>query len=349
MMDWDAVFQTRILPSYGVLTGGAATPRWVFVCGQPGSGKSTHIDKLCNLLGPDRTQRICGDALRDCLPELFGDPDDPDVKPLIDTYRSTVQQSYVDRLVERAVGLRAHVVWERPMTSHTLGIAAVARGLGYRVECAILAVPLLESWMATLRRETALAETHGRVPLRVGWDRQIDSFSRWPALLARAEDSHAFDEIRVIGRNGQVFFENRLEAGDGPPRWAETPFAFESLVVERLHPRAPAEVDRLVADWQALRADPALAFRNHDPWPWARFLAFGDQIQALRDDPATGFDLNTPAESADPRAAPGWIARLQADLADALASPEAEGLKTLAPRADRLLALVAQVAGQPTR
>ncbi|WP_313668763.1 hypothetical protein [Sandarakinorhabdus sp.] len=40
---------------------------------------------------------------------------------------------------------------------------------------------------------------------------------------------------------------------------------------------------------------------------------------------------------------------IRADLTAAAESPEAEGLKTLAPRADRLLALVAQIAGQPTR
>jgi hypothetical protein len=127
-----------------------------------------------------------------------------------------------------------------------------------------------------------------------------------------------------------------------------SPFAFESLMVERLHPRNSGQIDALLATWQTLRSHPDLAFRNHSEWPWADITApWGKGCRRVRDDPATGFDLNDPAASPDPRAALGWIARLQADLAAALASPEATGLNTLAPRADRLLTLVRNLTGQP--
>jgi hypothetical protein len=43
------------------------------------------------------------------------------------------------------------------------------------------------------------------------------------------------------------------------------------------------------------------------------------------------------------------IIRPRSDLDVALSAPEAEGLKTLAPRAKPLVSLVSQIAGQPTR
>ena len=343
-LDWDAIFTGRILPGQGVRRGGLEQPHFVLVCGQPGSGKSTLIDPLCESLGPDQTQRISGDTLRDDLPEVYANPDDPVARELADIYVRNIQQTYVDALMDHAMALRAHVVWERPMPAQTLVLAAAARALGYRVECRILAVPLLESWLATLQRETQ--PVPDQIPRRIPWTRQQDSYARWPACLARAEDTLAFDALSVIGRDGQVYFENHLIHDDGPPRWANPAFGFESLMVERLQARSPARIDRLLSDWQALPADVLATASAQD---WSGHAALGAALQALRDDPSAAFDLNTPGASPSPDAALAWVARLRADLAAVLTNPEAEGLKTLAPRSERLLALVAQIAGQPTR
>ena len=228
-----------------------------------------------------------------------------------------------------------------------LSLGLAARAFGYRTECIVLAVPADDSWLSVLTRETSTAEKENRVPTRVRWDRLLESCNRWPAFMARAEDQHAFDELRVVNRNAEVLFENRLAPNADPPRWENTPFAFESVIVERLQPRSPAQIDALLSTWQALRSHPDLAFCNHAEWPWADIAALGQRLQAMRDDPATGFDLNDPTASPDPHAARGWITHLQTDLTAALANPEAEGLKTLAPRAERLLSLVRNLTGQP--
>ena len=347
-MDWDAIYTTRILPDLGVRRGGIASPRLVFVCGQPGSGKSTTISRLLAELGPDQTQLISADRMADHLPEIFADDADPAAKPLAEVFDTKAHRAYVDALFDHAATLRAHVIWERPFPGLALSLGLAARAFGYRTECVVLAVPADESWLSVLTRETSLAEKEKHIPTRVRWDRLLESCNSWPAFLAKAEDQHAFDEIRVVNRNAEVLFENRLTPNADTPRWENTPFAFESLMVERLQPRSPSQLATLLATWQALRSHPDLAFLNHAEWPWADIAALGQRLQAMQDDPATGFDLNDPAASPDPSAASGWITRLQTDLTDALACPEAEGLKTLAPRAERLLTLVRNLTGQPT-
>ena len=346
-MDWDAIYKTRILPDLGARRGGIPSPRLVFVCGQPGSGKSTTISHLLVQLGPDQTQLISADRMADHLPEIFADDADPAAKPLAELFDTRAHKAYVDALFNHAANLRAHVIWERPFPGLALSLGLAARAYGYRTECVVLAVPAEESWLSVLTRETGRAKTENRVPARVRWDRLLASCNDWPAFLAKAEDQHAFDEVRVVNRDAEVLFENRLVPNADPPHWENTPFAFESLMVERLQPRSPAQIDALLATWQTLRNHPELAFRNHAEWPWADIAALGQRLQTLRDDPATGFDLNDPAASPNPRAALGWIARLQADLTAALASPEAKGLKTLTPRAERLLTLVRNLTGQP--
>lgn len=347
-MDWDAIYTTRILPDLGVRRGGIPSPRLVFVCGQPGSGKSTTISHLLAQLGPDQTQLISADRMADHLPEIFADDADPAVKPLAELFDTQAHKAYVDALFDHASSLRAHVIWERPFPGLALSLGLAARAFGYRTECVVLAVPADDSWLSVLTRETSLAEKENRVPARVRWNRLLESCNSWPGFLAKAEDQHAFDEIRVVNRNTEVLFENRLAPNADPPRWENTPFAFESLMVERLQPRSPTQLATLLATWQALRSHPDLAFHNQAEWPWADITALGQRLQTLRDDPAAGFDLNDPAASPEPRAALGWITRLQADLTAALASPEAEGLKTLALRAERLLKLVRNLTSQPT-
>lgn len=258
-MDWDAIYTTRILPDLGVRRGGIPSPRLVFVCGQPGSGKSTIISRLLAELGPDQTQLISADRMADHLPEIFADDADPAAKPLVETFDTQAHKAYVDALFDHAATLRAHVIWERPFPGLAVSLGLAARAFGYRTECIVLAVPADESWLSVLTRETSIAEKENRVPARVRWDRLLESCNRWPAFLAKAEDQHAFDEIRVVNRNAEVLFENRLAPNADQPRWENTPFAFESLMVERLQPRSPSQLATLLATWQALRSNPDLA------------------------------------------------------------------------------------------
>ncbi|MBA3910435.1 MAG: hypothetical protein C0524_11260 [Rhodobacter sp.] len=322
------------MPALGVPGGGAEGLRWIFVCGQPGSGKSTLIRQLAAELGPVRTQEISSDALADLLPEIYADPDDPDVQGARDAYQSGIRQSHIDALIERAVDLGVHVILGRPTPTNTAELAVIARTLGCRVECVVFAVPLVDSWLATLCRETGVVASKGVVPRRVAWVNQCVTYSRWPAFLARAEDQVAFDEIRIIDREGETFF---------------TPFAFEFLMVERLHPRTAAQIEGLLADWEALRAHPDIAFRNLEAWPYASMVKVGQQMQAMRDDPGAAFDLNNPPKSRDQQAAAAWIARLHGEVDAVLNSPEAEGQTSLAGRCDRFVVLVERVAVQPTR
>lgn len=125
--------------------------------------------------------------------------------------------------------------------------------------------------------------------------------------------------------------------------WQAEPFAVESLLVERARPRSDAALAALLADWTALHQ--TIAAENQPAWPPQDLHAFDRHLRDLLADPASRFDLTNP----DPAAAPGWIARLTADLAAVRASPEVNAQPGLAPRADRLIALVSQLCGQPTR
>lgn len=341
---WDELFADRILPRLGVSRGGVSRPRWIFVCGQPGAGKSTLIRQLLAELGPDRTQLISSDALHDLLPELFGE-DDPDPATLArrEAFTQGIRQSWFDALVDRAVALGAHLIWERPVPTDMAEVAILARAMGYQVDCTVLAVPLLDSWLASLQRETAPDLPANRVPSRIDWSRLQTAYSRWPAFLAQVEDRVSFDRLQIVGRDGQPRFENRgLQKGD-LRRWQDPPFAVESLLVERLAPYVPGQIEALLNLWNDLRAHPDIAFRNHAAWPHASILAAGDMLGRLASDPSASFDLGRASETPNPQAAQGWIDRLRAEAAAALALPDAPA--TLAPRIDRLLALVSQLAG----
>jgi hypothetical protein len=141
-----------------------------------------------------------------------------------------------------------------------------------------------------------------------------------------------------------VLFANRALQTADRRQWQDPPFAVESLMVERLAPRAPGEVHALLALWDDLRRHPDIAFRNHAAWPHASILAAGQALRQLNGDPSAAFDLNQAAAAvSDPRAGRGWLARLQQEAAAARATAEAPA--TLGPRIDRLLALVASLIG----
>jgi hypothetical protein len=346
-LDWDAIFRDRVLSTLGVVSGAVAAPTWTFVCGQPGSGKTTRMAQLAAQLGPDRTQIISGDALCNLVPELFRDVTDPALTDALRQYERQVQPAQIDALITRAMGLRAHVLHELHVPVGLAKHAAIARAAGYHVVCEVLALPPQESWLATLQRDADAAFTQAGFTKSVAWDRHLLSHHRWPAFLAWAEDTVAFDTLRILGRDGEVLFENTATLTDGQRRWTGPVFGFESLLVERQQPRSLAQRQALMAQWTALRAHPEIAFQNHAAWPHASITALGDMLEHAISDASFGFDLNQPQAQPDPQAASGWTARLRADLIATLTTAEAQGQPTLPARGDRLLALVATLLTQP--
>ena len=343
-LDWDAIYTSVILPTFGVQRGGQTSPVWVFVGGQPGAGKTTLIRGLVAELGADCTQVISYDALND---RLLTASDLPHAGAVTKEEVRRVCPAFVDALIDRATSLRAHVVWERPVAADGIGLAHVARALGYRVELRVMAAPLLESWLATLRRDSAPALwPDDRVPLdprRIAFDTLSVHYHRWPGFLAEVEEQRAVDAIQIIGRTGAAFFQNRL----GPTgQWQGPVFAAESLLVERQAPRTRAAVQSLLDDWQTLIARPQIAFANHESWPHASIMALGQALAALRDDPSLDFDPNDPRAVPDPRAAMAWLARLTSDISAACAAADAPA--SLRPRTDRLLTMVTELFN-PTR
>ena len=346
-LDWDAILRDRVLSTVGVASGGVTAPTLTFVCGQPGSGKSSRISRLAGHLGSDRTQIISKDTLCALVPELFCESDDPALGVALDQYGRLFQPAQIDALIDRAAALRAHVLYEVHVPTGVAKRAVSARAAGYNVVCEVLALPPQESWLATLQRDTAAGFTQIGFAKSVAWDRMVKAYHRWPAFLARAEAEVTFDTLRILGRDGTVLFENSATVTNGARQWTGPVFGFESLVVERLQPRSLDQRRALLAAWQTLRTHPEVAFQNHAAWPYATITALGDMLHTACADPAFGFDLNQPPVPPDLQAATGWIARLRADLIATLTTAEAQGQATLPTRGDRLLALVATLAAQP--
>jgi adenylate kinase family enzyme len=337
VVDWDAIYRDRVLPALGVTGGGVADPRWIFVCGQPGSGKSTRVARLAAELGPDRTQQISGDALCALQPEIFLDEDDPAVADAFAAY-GAVQDQFISGLVDRAATQGAHIVWESHLPSDMTAVAALARTLGYRVELDLLAVPPDESWLSSLERDSARPD----LPQRGGasWSRHLASCHRWPSYLATVESEVIVDALRILDRSGTVLFENTAQLTGTRRRWAAPPFAMESLLVERLAPRSAAERANLMRRWAALRCHPAIAFRNARNWPYAEFMALGKRLRSQITDPSADFDLTAPA--ADPNGALDWLQRLEDSIAAAETAASTPLSPDFTPRARRLVALVRQ-------
>lgn len=342
-IDWDAVYRDRIHPAFAVPKGGQPEPRCVFVTGHQGSGKTTHLQRLLADLGPDHTQSIVPDAL---LARIV-DPHDgaSGAAAAYKAYRATHCATHCERLADHAISQRSHILWERAIPGNIERLGHALRRLGYRVECAVLATPVEESWLGTLSRSLAAQSSGDLSALRVGWSVLTETALRWPAVLDRVETAGIFDRIAVLDRNGDPCFENQaVDLPDGR-HWAEPPFAFESLMVERARARSETDLHALLASWEALR--PRIAAARQPAWPDAELQAFDRHLRALVADPAARFDLDQPGP--DPATATAWIARLSAELAAVQSGPEVRDQPGLATRAGRLVALVSQIAGQPIR
>ena len=340
---WSDVFRTRVLPHLGVRCGAVDRPTLTFVVGQQGSGKTTVLGNLVDGLGEDCTQQLSGDAILASLPEMFMDRDDDAVRELLDEFKKTTMRDYYTLLLDHAFRLRANVVWELARPFDTSAIASLARSVDYKVRCLVLATPLLESWVSTLKRETLRVCDPNRMPVRVSFDKIISCFSQWPSHIAWSEDHYVFDEVKVIDRDGNVFFENHLVEDVGKFRWAETPFAFESLVMERLHACDRNRVNCLIAEWEVLRADSDIALQNHLAWPWSSIVNTGSRLRVLRDDPSIGYNLLDPSQSSNIDAREGWIERLRQDLIAVQENADAAASHSLSSRSARLLTLVSSV------
>ncbi|MFO1203556.1 MAG: zeta toxin family protein [Tabrizicola sp.] len=323
--------------------GGHASPRCLFVVGHQGSGKTTCVDKLTAELGADRTQRIVPDELVASIDLLHGGT--VEATALREAYSRTHCATHSQRLADHAIARRAHIVWERALPGNIERLALAVRQLGYRVECLVLATPVEESWLGTLRRCLAAIQASAAHPMHVPWPLLSRTALRWPGVLDRLEQTLCIDRIAVIDREGEVCFDNQVEGPPNQRRWSDPPFAFESLMVERARPRSATSLAALLADWEALQ--PQIAAINHPNWPTQDLAAFDTHLRALVADPASQFDLNAP--NPDPAVVQAWIARLKADLAAAERQGDTGDQPSLAARSTRLLQLVSQVAGQPTR
>ena len=323
--------------------GGVVKPTITFVVGQQGSGKTTILRRLVESLGKDCTQKLCGDSIISSLPEIFMDYEDHSGVKFLQEFKKKNLRDYYILLLDHALRLRANIVWELAKPFDTRAVALLARSVGYKVSCLVLATPLLESWVSTLRRETLHVYEPTRMPIRISFDKIINNFCRWPSHIAWSENHHVFDEIKVVDRDGNVFFENYLVDDDTKLRWAKAPFAFESLVMERLHACDRDRVNCLIADWEFLRSEPGVALQNHLAWPWSSITDTGTRLHALLNDPSISFNLLDPSQSSNSDAREGWIYRLRQDLTAALENPDAEEKHTLSFRSERLIALVGSV------
>jgi hypothetical protein len=343
MPDWDALYRERIHPTFAVPKGGVASPRCIFVTGHQGSGKTTLLHRLLAEIGPSCTQGIVPDALVAIIDEVHGES--PDSKAAFDAYRKIHCATHCQLLADHAVAQRSHILWERAIPGNIERLAIALRQLGYRVEALVLATPVEESWLGAIGRCLAALDAGEARAMRIGWPLVSETALRWPVFLDRVETSLIFDRVAVLDREDEICFDNSVE---GPPEnrhWSATPFAFESLMVERARPRSAATLAALLADWEALL--PRVTAAGHRAWPPEDCRAFDSHLRDLVADPASRFDLNAPGP--DAAAAQAWIARLAADLAAVQASPEVTTQSDLAPRCQRFLQLVSQLAGQPTR
>ena len=101
--DWEAEFRDRILPRFAARTPADTAPRWIFVCGQPGSGKSGCVRRLMAELGEDRTQLICSDSLTGMFPDLLTGPEDTFHQAALAEFRGTVRRGYMAQEVLRVL------------------------------------------------------------------------------------------------------------------------------------------------------------------------------------------------------------------------------------------------------
>lgn len=306
------IYETEIIPSVGVQGPPVASPSFIIVGGQPGSGKSTAIRQAVGKLGTQSTQKIIPD----------------DFMCFVPTYRAASRRNarqaqsnvnpdflnWATKLEERAFDRRANILQECARPTNCIEYAKHARSRGYRTELHVIATQKQQSFAGILDRfDRALANGSIGGAAILNRAEHDHAYVKWPSGVYRAEKSKKFDRIVILRRDGNVLYENELVGSRRNKRWKDPPRAMEALLAERHRSLTAkeAEVSReswnRIANSTRLAADPftsTLPLREH------RNTAISDI-----EDPGQRFDPAQAKPGNNPEAVRAWYNRIVADLA----------------------------------
>ncbi|MFC1436059.1 zeta toxin family protein [Streptacidiphilus sp. N1-3] len=246
----ERIVAEQILPAVLVGAVPQERPVAVWVCGQPGSGKTTLARQVHAALGRrGGAVLVASDQLKRHHP-LYGPLLQADDLTAGQQVRAAVR-SWQDRIEEqvRRRGLDAVVETALADPDQARGAAAAYRAAGYRLELVVLAVAESVSQLAVTGRYLRQAAASGGSGRFVSWDNHDACAAQLPATVQLLQDQLRVDQVTVVDRGFTVLYSDELTARGV---WRRPPGAAAAVRSERSRPWTAPESARFRAEQAAV-------------------------------------------------------------------------------------------------
>ncbi|MDX0931735.1 hypothetical protein GOE05_30975, partial [Sinorhizobium medicae] len=255
------IFERDILGSMAAENGGLKNPIFLVVGGQPAAGKSSAIRQLLNEYDPEYTQVVSENELKSFLPDnnrarMRG-------SHVVEEINRFVVLNWRDQLIDHAIRHRSNIIVETRDTPNYI-VLARARHIGYKTELNIVATDRITSFTAMHDRyDRWLARDSIALPSPDAKSHDL-SYSVWAFIAATGICYDSFDRIAIIGRSGEIIFENK-QANDptGPMMTIGEQGVMQALMIARNRPLGKTHRDEIQNIW--IKLEQSDRFARHLP------------------------------------------------------------------------------------
>lgn len=253
------LYERSVVPRFGANGPPSENPKLVIVGGQQGSGKTTTLSAISDgQLRRETTQRVTVDNLMPLVPGYSQAAAKDSIAAQIEV--GATPGTWGWQLMERAFEHRFNAVIELASSSAINTIALSAKEHGYRVELVAMAVQRDVSWTSVVSRYERDLSTDNADARFIARNDHDSTYHKWPSGLFAVEAAQIVDSIAVYGRDGALFYDNRLVQGrDGSSNYERAPGAMETMIVQRHRPLDAEQRTALPAAWDTITKSPALA------------------------------------------------------------------------------------------
>ncbi|SEP34979.1 Zeta toxin, partial [Rhizobium tibeticum] len=256
------IFERDILGSMAAENGRLKNPIFLVVGGQPAAGKSSAIRQLLNKYDPEYTQVVSENELTSFLPDnnrarMRG-------SHVVEEINRFVVLNWRDQLIDHAIRHRSNIILETRDPPNYI-VLARARHIGYKTELNIVATDRITSFTAMHDRYDRWLARDSIAPIPSPDAKSHDlSYSVWAFIAATGICYDSFDRIAIIGRSGEIIFENK-QANDptGPMKTIGEQGVMQALMIARNRPLGKTHRDEIQNIW--IKLEQSDRFARHLP------------------------------------------------------------------------------------
>ncbi|RWI46364.1 MAG: hypothetical protein EOR16_35685 [Mesorhizobium sp.] len=307
------IFYSKIVPQICAKERGPDHPTLIMVAGQPGSGKTTAIQRAELGLPEKQTQKVNGDNFDAFVPGYYERALEEPMHAA--TYAEDAGSGYFIRATTtRAELMRQNLVIERAAADGSEHTAYRFRRRGYRTELHIVATPHYQSWTGVLDRAERALRTQGHIGTNalIPRDAHDECYAGWARAVFNAEQQKQYDRVVIKRRGGEVMYDNQLvRKRNGTTDWKYRPQGLEVLLRERHRPVSKTDAHQANETWDRIVESPHM----HACLGSETLQSYANEIKGFVDSQASRVDLNAKGPDrfgVDTLAR--WSAKVSADL-----------------------------------